>query len=88
MYTKDMTTKFIGMKDFRANISSYTKQAKKMKIQFIILKKNIPVLEVKPIDEKTFALEKLAKEIAKARLEVKQGKTYTQNEIMKEFGLL
>lgn len=83
-----MTTKFIGMKDFRTNISSYTKQAKKMNIQFIVLKKNIPVLEVKPIDEKTFALEKLAKEITKARLEIKQGKTYTQEEIMKEFGLL
>ncbi len=33
------------------------------------------------------ALKKLAKEIAEAREQVKQGKTYTSEEIMKIFGL-
>lgn len=83
-----MITKFIGMKEFRANISAYTERAKTMNIQFVILRKNVPVLEIKPIDEKKFVLEKLAKEIKKARSEVKKGKTFTQDEIMKEFGLL
>lgn len=83
-----MTTQFIGLKDFRQNISGYTKKAKKMKIRFIILKKNVPVLEVKPIDEKEFTLEKLAAEIAEARAQVKAGKIYTQEEIMEELGLL
>lgn len=83
-----MTTQFLGLKEFRQNLSTYTKNAKIKNIRFIILKKNIPVLEVKPIDEKHFTLEKLAAEIAKARKQVKQGKVYTQEQIMKEFGLL
>lgn len=82
-----MTTKLIGLKEFRQNIASFTKQAKIKNIRFIILKKNIPVLEVKAIDEKDFALEKLATEVKEARKQVKQGKIYTQKEIMNEFGL-
>ncbi|MBI2638309.1 hypothetical protein HYW83_01825 [Candidatus Peregrinibacteria bacterium] len=83
-----MITKFVGMKEFRANISAYTEQAKTMDIHFVVLRKNVPVLEIKPIDEKRFVLQKFAKEIKKARTEIKKGKTFTQNEIMKEFGLL
>jgi hypothetical protein len=82
-----MTTKFIGLKEFRQNLASYTKEAKLKSIRFIILKKNVPVLEVKSLDEKEFTLEKLAKEIAKAREQIKTGKSYTQEQIMKEFGL-
>ncbi len=85
MYT--MTTKFIGLKQFRQNLAGYTKEAKMKNIRFIILKKNVPVLEVKALDEKEFAYEKLAAEIAEARKQVKEGKVYTQEEIMKEFGL-
>lgn len=83
-----MTTQFLGLKEFRQNLSTYTKKAKIKNIRFIILKKNVPVLEVKPLDEKQFTLEKLAMEIAEARKQVKQGKVYTQEQIMKEFGLL
>jgi len=82
-----MTTKLIGMKDFRENLASYTKKAQKEQIRFIILKKNVPVLEVKPIDEKEFAFEKLAAEIKEARAQVKRGEVYSQEQIMKEFGL-
>ena len=82
-----MTTKFIGLKEFRQNLAGYTKEAKQKNIRFIILKKNVPVLEVKALDEKEFTLEKLAAEIADARKQVKEGKVYTQEQIMKEFGL-
>lgn len=83
-----MATKLVGMKQFRQNLASYTEEAKKGNVRFIILKKNVPVLEVKPIKEKDFALEKLAAEIQEAREEVKKRETYTQEEIMKEFDLL
>lgn len=83
-----MTTKLIGMKDFRQNLATYTKKAQKAQIRFIILKKNVPVLEVKPIDEKSFALEKLAEEIKEARAQYKRGEYFTQEEVMKKFGLL
>jgi len=83
-----MTTKLIGMKEFRANISAITKKARKGDIRFIVLRKNVPVLDVRAIDEKTFAFEKLAAEIKEAREQVKRGEVYTQEEIMKEFGLI
>ena len=83
-----MTTKLIGMKEFRANISAITKKARKGDIRFIVLRKNVPVLDVRAIDEKTFAFEKLAAEIKEARAQVKRGEFYTQEEVMKEFGLI
>ena len=83
-----MTTKLIGMKEFRANISAITKKARKGDIRFIVLRKNVPVLDVRAIDEKEFAFEKLAAEIKEARAQVKRGEFYTQEEVMKKFGLL
>ncbi|MBI5412606.1 hypothetical protein HZA43_05575 [Candidatus Peregrinibacteria bacterium] len=83
-----MTTQLIGLKEFRQNISRYTQEAKTKNRRYIILKKNIPVLEVRPLNEKVFALEKLADEVASARAQIKQKNVYTQDEIMKEFGLL
>lgn len=83
-----MTTKFLGMKDFRQNMSQYTSQANKKKIKFIILRKNIPVLEITPINEKEYAYTKLSKELEESEKQIKDGKFYTQEEVMKEFGLL
>lgn len=82
-----MTTKFIGMKEFRQNLAGYTKEAKKKNVRFIVLKKNVPVLEVKALDEKEFTLEKLAAEIAKAREQVKKGEVYTEEGVLKMLGL-
>ena len=82
-----MTTKFIGMKEFRQNLASCTEEAKKKNVRFIVLKKNVPVLEVKALDEKEFTFEKLAAEIAEAREQVKRGEVYSQEEIMKELGI-
>ena len=83
-----MKIKFIGMKDFRQNLAAYSTQAKTENTRYIILKKNVPVLEVSPIDEKKFALEKLGYELDKAEKDISAGKFYTQEEVMKEFGLI
>ncbi|PIQ77671.1 hypothetical protein COV82_03255 [Candidatus Peregrinibacteria bacterium CG11_big_fil_rev_8_21_14_0_20_46_8] len=83
-----MTTKFIGMKDFRQNMATYTKKAKQQNVRFIILKKNVPVLEIKAIDEKEITLEKLAEDVAEARKQIKRGEVYTQAEVMKELGII
>lgn len=83
-----MTTKFIGIKEFRQNLASITNTSRIKNIRFIVLRKNIPVLQVTPLDEKDFALEKLNQEIALAKKHIKEGKCYTQEEIMKKFGLL
>lgn len=83
-----MTTKFVGIKQFRQNIASYAEDAKIKNVRFIILRKNVPVLEVKSLDEKEFVLEKLADDVKKAREDVKKGNVYTQKQLMTEFGLL
>jgi len=83
-----MTTKFVGMKDFRQNMSKYTAQANAKQVRYIILKKNIPVLEINPIDEKEFTYIKLSKELQESEKQIKEGKFYTQEEVMKEFGLI
>lgn len=83
-----MTTKFIGMKDFRQNLARYTEEANKNKTRFVVLNKNKPVLEILPIDEKEFAYHKLSKELEASEKQIKEGKFYTQEEVMKEFNLL
>lgn len=83
-----MTIKTIGIKEFRQNITSLWKKARKKNIKYIVMYHASPILEVTPIDKKTAALEKLAAEIAEAREQVKRGEVYTQEEIMEEFGLI
>lgn len=83
-----MTTLLIGMKEFRQNLAKFTNQSRKKNIRYIVLRKNVPVLEIRPIDEKKVALEQLMENLEKAENEIKEGKKYTQKEIMNEFGLL
>lgn len=83
-----MTTKFIGMKEFRDNLAGTIKKARKGNITYIVLKKNVPICEIKPIDEKEFAMVELEKQINEAEKQITEGKVYSQKEIMKEFGLL
>lgn len=83
-----MTTKFVGMKDFRQNMSKYSKEAKTNNIRFVVLRKNVPILEINPIDEKDFAYLRLSEDIKKAEQQIEEGKFYSQEEVMKEFGLL
>lgn len=82
-----MTTQFVGMKTFRQNLATYTKKAQKFGVRFIILKKNIPILEVKPLTEKEKVLEKLVEETQEARAQAKSGQVYTQEEVIKKLGL-
>lgn len=82
-----MTTKFVGLKDFRQNLSTYVKQVESGKLRLIVLNKNKPVLKVNPIELGEFTLENLYKETAEAREEVKRGEVYTLEEVRKELGL-
>lgn len=82
-----MTVKTIGIKEFRQNITSLWKNAQKKKIKYVVMYHTKPIFEMIPIDKKTTALEKLAADIAEAREQVKRGEIYTEEEIMKEFGV-
>ncbi len=79
-----MTTKLIGLKDFRLNLATYTKEVEEGQVCLIVLKKNKPVLKINPIVSKDFTLESLKKEVAQARKEVGEGKVYSIHEVKKE----
>jgi len=83
-----MVSKFIGVKEFRQNISKYSTEALHKNIRFIILKKNVPILEVNPIDEKKYAYVRLSEELSTSEAQIKNGHFFTQEEVMREFNLL
>lgn len=82
-----MTTKLIGLKEFRLNLASYTKEVESGNVRLIVLKKNKPVLEINPISFKEFTLENLRKDISDARNQSKKGEVYTLEEAKEKLGL-
>lgn len=82
-----MTTKIIGIKKFRENITTLWKEAKNKKIRYIVMYHSEPIMEVNPIDESELILENLEKDIAQAREQAKKGEVYTQEQVLKKLGL-
>ena len=82
-----MTTKLIGVKEFRQNISELYKKAIKDDIQYIVLNRNQPIFKVSPLSEKDTIIEKLAIDIEEAREDVRKGRVYDFEEICNELGL-
>jgi hypothetical protein len=82
-----MTTKIIGIKDFRNNITHIWKDSQKKQIRYIVMHHSKPILEVTPIDEEEMILENLIEEIEKARKQVKKGELYSETEVYKKLGI-
>lgn len=82
-----MTMKFIGVREFRQNISGLYKTAQKKNIRYIVLNKNRPVFEVKPLNQKEVVLESLLASIAEAEADIKAGRVYSLDEVRRELGL-
>ena len=82
-----MTTKFIGMKEFRQNMTKYSEQSRKKKIRFIVLRKNKPIMEVTPINEEDYAYLRLKKELDEAEAQIRNGDYYTHEEVLQKLGL-
>jgi hypothetical protein len=82
-----MTTQIIGVKEFRDNITTLWKTAKKKNVRYIVMNHSMPVLEVNPIKEDRLIFVKLSQEIGYAREQVKKGEVCTQEETYKELGL-
>lgn len=82
-----MTTKLIGVREFRQNMAKLYKQAKKNNWRYIVLSNNKPMFKIEPISEKELTLEKLVLDIEEARKEVKKGKVYDFEKVCAELGL-
>lgn len=82
-----MTTKFIGVREFRQNISELYKTAQKKNIKYIVLNKNKPVFEVRSISEKESSLEQLLATTREARQDKKSGRMYSLESLEKDLGI-
>jgi len=84
---KYMTTKLIGVREFRQNMATLYAKAKKDNLRYIVLKNNQPIFKVEPLTEKDAVIEKLAAEIEEAREDVRQGRTHSLEEVCGRLGL-
>ena len=84
---KQLTTQLIGLKEFRSNITKIWKLARKNNTRYIVMNHSTPILEVSPISEEEHYLEKLIGDVRIAREQYKRGEVYTQEEVMKKFGV-
>ena len=88
-----MATKLIGVKEFRNNLAALARQARQHGTRYIVLNKNIPLWDVRPLPAKEKTLERLIpkdqayfythqwqKEEKEADEDIKQGRvTKTKN---------
>ena len=78
-----MTTKLIGVREFRQNMATLYAKAKKNNWRYIILNRNQPIFKVEPLSKKDAIIEKLAQEIEEAREDVKKGRVYDFEKVCK-----
>lgn len=79
-----MTTKIIGIREFRQNITKLWKEACDQKIRYIVLYHSKPILEVNPLGQEDVILENLIEDVSEARTQIKKGKTHTHDQMLKE----
>lgn len=82
-----MTTKFIGVKKFRQNLAKITKNSRKNNERLVILNRNIPIFEVRPLSQKDLILENLLLDIQEGLDDAKAGRVYSQAEVESMLGL-
>ena len=82
-----MTTKFIGTKELRQNMAKISLRALKNNERLIVLRKNQPIFELRPLSGADFLMESLRKDIMEARRDKKLGRIKTQAEVEKILGL-
>jgi len=82
-----MTTQVIGIKEFRQNITSLWKDARKKDRRYIVMHHSKPVFEVRPFTDDQLVFKDFEEDIKEARAQVKRGETYTHEEALKMLGL-
>jgi protoheme ferro-lyase len=81
-----MATRMISIRKFRENMPTLLKEAKKKKMNFLLMRHSVPVARVEPIEEDP-ELEALIAQAERARKDYREGKTYTMEEVAQHLGL-
>jgi hypothetical protein len=82
-----MTTKMIGVKEFRQNMAGISEEALRKNQRLIILKKNQPIFELKPLPKEDAVLEKLVLDVQVGLEDMKNKRVYSHEEMKSLFGL-
>lgn len=82
-YPQGMTTHFIGLKELRGSLTKVATEAKNKNRRYIVLRKNLPIFELRPLSQKDATLERLQHDLDLAEKDVRAGKFYTQEEVEK-----
>ncbi|MDO8435650.1 MAG: hypothetical protein Q7S89_03165 [bacterium] len=80
-----MTTRFVGIKEFRQNMAKISEEAHRKKQRLIILRKNQLLFELRPV--KDAPLEQLLLDVEEAKEDVRKGRTYTADAVGKLLNL-
>ena len=82
-----MTTKFVGLKELRQNMAKISLEALKKNQRLIVLRKNAPLFELRPLTKADTAKLRFAHDLEEARWSARHEKTYTTAEARKQLGL-
>lgn len=82
-----MTTKIIGIKEYRQNITTLWKEAREKNIRYIVMYHAQPVFEVMPLQDKDQLVDLLREEVKTAREQAKKGEIISHEALMEEFGI-
>ena len=81
-----MNTKFIGVKEFRQNISDYAKRARKNDVRYVVMNRNKPLFEIKGFGDGE-NLDTFVADVLKAEADVARGNFHTHEAVLKELGI-
>lgn len=76
----------VSLREFRRNLSKFLREAQKKNVHFVIMRYAEPVAQVIPTT-RSDSLEALARDVAIARREAKEEKTYSTAEARAILGL-
>ena len=86
VYTCDMTTRTVSIRNFRENLTQLLKEAQENNIHFVVMRHSKPVAHVTPVTNGD-TLEELRRDVATARKQAKEGETFTAKESRAMLGL-
>lgn len=79
-------TRTVSIRAFRENLTKFLKEAQEKNVHFIVMRHSEPIAHVTPV-KPADSLEELYKQVALARKQVKEGKTYTTGQVYAMLGL-
>ena len=82
-----MNTRFVGTKQLRQNMATIAKEAQKRNERIIVLRKNQPIFELRPLSKEDSLVESFRRDIEESRAQAKRGEIYSQDEVLRGLGL-